>query len=413
MKHSGKGFQKFFFRRPGAQSGFTLIEIIVSILLIAIMGVVTLGFVTNLIQTNQNASGQNDVIDEVNLALEFMTRELRTVDEFSWPLRCGNPSVACVPNTVYSRITFSKDVELPVDVTRRDTNFDDIVYNLNGTSLERTSNGITTTLATEVTTFSIRELPLPGVAPPGPPNGLFELTLGITRPSSDPSINYTFTGTTSVRLRNRLPVLNIAFVVDNPGSLHNEREVDYYNHLQNELGHNVTLFNDDDTSWTPTNFDALVLSGDGGSGDDAWLSNATVPILTMYSQDYNEFELGTGQDINGQEPTATVQMANHFITKVFGTGNIAFDDGVAVNTPDRGYITGFANDVTRLISYALATRAKLLVVQSGGLLSDGVSTAPARRAYLGMREYRESGRMLNRNGLKLFNRTLAWVAGLD
>ncbi len=393
-----------------SQAGFTLLEIIVSILLIGIIGVVTLSFLTNLIQTNQDASGQLEVVEDVNTALDFMARELRQVDEFSWPIRCGNPAVPCVPGTVYTRILFSKDVEVPLDPARRDTNTDDIVYNLNGTTLERTSNGITTTLATNVSSFSIRETPLP--LDPARPNGLFEITLQVTRPSPDPGTSYDFTGVTGAQIRNRWPVLNVAYVVDNPGALHGEREVDYNNHLSNVLGHNVTLFNDDDQSWTPTNFNVLVLSGDGGSSDDSWLSGTTAPIVTLYSQDYNEFSLGTNRDTNGEEVLGTVQIANHFITRVFGLGNFAFDDGVAVNTPDRGYITGFTNQVTSLISYAIAGRSKLLVVQSGGTLVNG-SQAPARRAFLGMREYREGGRVLNRNGLKLFNRTLAWAAGLD
>ena len=391
------------------EAGFTLVEIIVSILLIAILGVVTLGFLTNLIQTNQDASGQNDVVDEVNTALQYMARELRNVDEFSWPMHCGNPAAACVVNTVYTRIEFSKDVEVPVDPARRDPNVDDIVYNLNGTNLERTSGGITTTLASGVSGFSIQEIDSAGA--PGVPTGIIEVTLAVTRPSPDPAVSFSFTGTTAVRIRNSLPVLNIAFVVDDPDNLHGEREVDYNNHLQNVLGHNVSLFNDDDHSWSPGNFDAVVLSGDGGGSDDDWLANAAAPILTLYSQDYDEFELGTNRDTNGEESAGTVQVANHFITKVFGLGSFAFDDG-GVNTPDKGYITGFANDVTCLVSYALGSRAKLLVAPSGGLLADGSTTAPARRAFLGMREYRESGNVLNRNGLKLFNRTLAWVAGL-
>ncbi len=401
------------------QGGFTLIEVIVSIVLIGIVGVVSLGFLTNLIQTNQDSSGQLEVLEDVNTALLFMSRELRQVDEFSWPIRCGNPAVACVPNTAYPRIQFSKDAEVPLDPARRDTNTDDIVYNLNGTTLERISNGITTTLATNVQTFSITEIPNPGA--PTTPTGLFQLVLTISRPSTDPGTNYNFVGTTAVQIRNRLSSpLNVAFVVDNPGSLHSEREVDYNNHLQNVLGHAVTLINDGDAinTWTPTNFDVVIISGDTDEDDPTpvGLSGVAVSIITLHSKDVDNFSLGTDEDRNGEEVVATVQIANHFITRVFGLGNFAFDDGVAVNTPDRGYIEGFADDanseVTSLISYASAARSKLLVVQNGGTLATG-GTAPARRAYLGMREYREGGRVLNNNGLKLFNRTLAWAAGLD
>lgn len=409
--------QPIIFTARGAisQAGFTLLEIIVSILLIGIIGVVTLSFLTNLIQTNQDASGQLEVVEDVNTALDFMARELRQVDEFSWPIRCGNPAVPCVPGDVYTRILFSKDVEMPLDPARRDTNTDDIVYNLNGTTLERTSNGITTTLATNVAQFSITETILPGEGPPPPPytrNGLFEITLRITRPSPDPGTNYDFTGATAAQIRNRWPIMNVAFVVNNPGNLHAQREVGYNNHLANVLGHNVSLFNDDDQAWIPTNFDVVVLSGSGGSSDDAWLSGIAVPVLTLYAQDFNEFSLGTNRDTNGEEVLGTVQIANHFITRVFGLGNFAFDDGVAINQPDRGYITGFSNQVTSLISYAVAGESKLLVVQNGGTLVNG-NQAPARRAFLGMRHYTEAGRVLNRNGLKLFNRTLAWAAGLD
>ena len=137
---------------------------------------------------------------------------------------------------------------MPLDPARIDTNMDDIVYNLNGSNLERTSDTTTTILATDVTAFSITEIAAPMA--PATPTGLFQLTLTITRPSPDPGTSYNFTGTIAVQIRNRvITPLNIAFVVDNPppplSDLDDDQEEEYDLHMRTILGHNVFYFDDE------------------------------------------------------------------------------------------------------------------------------------------------------------------------
>ena len=396
-------------RGPSREKGFTMIEIIVALTLLAVLSVVSLQMITNLIRTNLHSSGQVEVVNEVNLSLEFMANELRLVDEYSWPIHCGNPAVTCVTGTNYTQVTFSKDVEVPPDPDRRDTNYDDIVYRLNGTDLERVSNTTTTVLAEDVTSFNIREIPPPAGAPAGTISGIFEITLGITRTSTEAGTNYQFTGMTSVAIRNRLPVLNVAFVVNNPGSLSATREVPINTHLGTTLGHTVTLFNDGDTTWTPTNFDVIVLSG-GGDSSDTWMVGFAVPILSLHARDFDNLDIGTGHNRNGGGTNARVIDNNHFITKIFSTGLTTFDTGGTIN---RGWINGWANDVDELVTYNNVTRAKLLYVESSGTLASGGGTAADRRVFMGTRQWINGSVSVNRDGMKLFNRALAWAAGLD
>lgn len=366
-----------------------MIEVILAIVISAIIAVVTISYLTQLIATNQLSSEQVRVVDEANVALEFLASEVRLVDEQTWPILCGSPPVVCVVNTPYTALTFTKRLEIPVDPLRQDSNKYNIQYAFNAvnSSLERTSAGITTTVATGVNSFEVREVS----------NNLFRFQLTLT--GADGA---TFTAETAVRIRKTVPQLDIAFVVNNPANLHASREVPLNNHLQNVLGHTVTLFDDDNQGWTPTNFDLLVLSGQGGINDDLWLANQAVPILTVDAQNYNEFQLGTSQSRNGGGATGTI-FAAHFITEIFPIGPppITLDTG-----GQRGRIQGFTNDVTMLVHYGTNTaRAKILVVEAGGLLVDGVTNAPAKRAFFGAREFG----FLNNDGISLFNRTIAWL----
>jgi len=143
-------------RQNGLRSdrGFTLIEMIIAIVLIAIMGTFSIGFLRHLMQSSQLSASQKDLMDEAKLAMEFLTRELRFADETVNDVQCGAVPVDCVPGVSYDTITFDKLFGLA-----QDTNKTAIKYSFDvvtGT-LKRTSAGVTTVLATNVAAFSITE----------------------------------------------------------------------------------------------------------------------------------------------------------------------------------------------------------------------------------------------------------------
>jgi prepilin-type N-terminal cleavage/methylation domain-containing protein len=131
--------------------GFTLIEIIVVIILLGITGVFSIQYIRQITLAGQLVSGQKDMVDGAKLAMEYMTRELRTADLSVNAVLCG--AVACAIGTDYTTITFNK-----LSGYTQDTNMSGITYTLNSGSLQRTSGATTTTLAKNVTAFAIRQL---------------------------------------------------------------------------------------------------------------------------------------------------------------------------------------------------------------------------------------------------------------
>lgn len=134
---------------------------IIAIVLIAILGTFSIGFLKNLMLSTQLSAGQKDLVDEAKLAMEFLTRELRFADETLHSVQCGpNPvppyNFDCVSgaSTSYDTITFDKLFGLA-----QDTNKTAIRYSFDTVTgtLKRTSGGVTTTLATHVSSFSITE----------------------------------------------------------------------------------------------------------------------------------------------------------------------------------------------------------------------------------------------------------------
>lgn len=134
--------------------GFTLVEMVISITIMSIVAMFSMQYLSRTAQMNQLITGQKALVDEGKIAMEFITREMRFA--INTPT-CGVGKVACVIGTGYPAITFDKYIESPVDPLRKDTNGSQIEYILNGTTLNRTSGAVTTTLATGVTAFTVTE----------------------------------------------------------------------------------------------------------------------------------------------------------------------------------------------------------------------------------------------------------------
>lgn len=129
------------------QSGFSLIEMIAAITILAVMGIFTTQFITSATQSASLTIGQKGLVDDSKLAMEYMIREIR--------VSTSTTGVQISPNSpTQVTITFDKFVGYTVD-----TNTTSIVYDWTSASqtLTRTSGGTTTTLATQISLFTATE----------------------------------------------------------------------------------------------------------------------------------------------------------------------------------------------------------------------------------------------------------------
>ena len=81
--------------------GFTLIEVMVSISIFTVVMVVALGAILSIVNANRKAQSLHTVINNVNLAVETMTRDLRT----GYGYKCGG--VDCIAGIATDEISFA------------------------------------------------------------------------------------------------------------------------------------------------------------------------------------------------------------------------------------------------------------------------------------------------------------------
>ena len=198
--------------------------------------------------------------------------------------------------------------------------------------------------------------------------------------------------------------LNMALVCGTSACGDTNKDVPLRNHLTTTLGHTVTNFDDNDQTWTPTNFDVVIISESVSSVNTGWLKNQAVPIFTVEGANNDELELGSGGSSSGGGDTQiNITDNTHYITGVFATGVRT----VTSVTTDLGYMSGWANGVTKLAhDNANSTLAKLLYVGNGGVLQGGVNTAAERRSFFAAQYFAN----LTADGITLLNRSLDWAA---
>ena len=132
--------------------GFTLIEIVIAISLMSIIGLFSIQYLARVAQMNQAVVAQKALVDEAKTAMEFITREMRVA--INTP-SCGIIPGTCVTGTAYPAITFDKYLETPINTLRKDTNATAVKYSFSSGVLTRTSGAVTTTLAANVTGFTV------------------------------------------------------------------------------------------------------------------------------------------------------------------------------------------------------------------------------------------------------------------
>jgi prepilin-type N-terminal cleavage/methylation domain-containing protein len=128
------------FRSVGGQSGYTLVEIIMVIVILGVIGAFTFQFVAHGVQAFKKSSARKDLYDQGRLALERMVRELRDTKE--------------VTDSSGSSVTFKK-----AHPTQAADNIEEIKFELVGSDLKRVGdpNGTpaTAVLASNVDSFQV------------------------------------------------------------------------------------------------------------------------------------------------------------------------------------------------------------------------------------------------------------------
>ena len=116
---------------------FTLIEIMVAVSIFTVVMMVGVGALLTMVQVNKRAQGINSVMNNLNAAIEQMSRSIRVGSTYY----CGDSSVAPSPLTLSQTrdCAASGGLLLAFEPTNGDpTNINDqTVYRLNGTQLER------------------------------------------------------------------------------------------------------------------------------------------------------------------------------------------------------------------------------------------------------------------------------------
>lgn len=136
------------------KKGFTLIELMVSITIFSIVMLISVGALLAIVDANRKAQSLKSVMNNLNFALENMSRNIRVgTNYYCKPYQLGDD-----PPSVPSDITTTKDcsgsdggVLFAFEGSNGDRNDqnDQIVYRLNGTSIERsTDSGSTFTAIT-------------------------------------------------------------------------------------------------------------------------------------------------------------------------------------------------------------------------------------------------------------------------
>ncbi len=122
------------------KKGFTLIELMVSITIFSIVMLVSVGALLSIVDANRKAQSLKSVMNNLNFALESMSRNIRVGTNY----HC-KPYDGIIPPSVPSNITDTRDCSgadggvlfaFEGSTGNRSDGSDQIVYRLNGSRLE-------------------------------------------------------------------------------------------------------------------------------------------------------------------------------------------------------------------------------------------------------------------------------------
>ncbi len=111
------------------EKGFTLVELLVAVGVFLVVMTISLGSVLSILDAGRKAKALKSVMTNLNFTLEVMAREIK----FGTNYYCGEDTTN--PHTLTSNCAGGNAI------TFTDSSGGDIIYRLNGTSIEKSANG--------------------------------------------------------------------------------------------------------------------------------------------------------------------------------------------------------------------------------------------------------------------------------
>ena len=90
-----------------AQQGFTLIELIVSVAIFAIVMTAVAAAYLNLINIDRQTRGTNDLVNNLSFGLDSMSRGIRTGTQYECAANPVAPNCATIPSSTFSYVNSS------------------------------------------------------------------------------------------------------------------------------------------------------------------------------------------------------------------------------------------------------------------------------------------------------------------
>jgi prepilin-type N-terminal cleavage/methylation domain-containing protein len=116
-----------FFRQKRINTGFTLVEMMVAVAIFSLVMVVSAGAIFSVVRANQKANTLISVLDNVNFALESMSRQIR----FGYDYHCGDLGNPAEPRDCVYPLGASSFAFFDPNLTKT------VVFRLNGNTIER------------------------------------------------------------------------------------------------------------------------------------------------------------------------------------------------------------------------------------------------------------------------------------
>lgn len=172
----------------------------------------------------------------------------------------------------------------------------------------------------------------------------------------------------------------------------------------------VTVFDDSlaADSWTPSDYDGIIISQSVVSSLSAWICNDNVGILVYENGNIDECQLATTTGTAITETDIYITNTTHYITETYGEGTLTVS-----SSSSWIYNTHYANDVLNL-AYQNAqpsTRGIILVLENATTGADG-NPAPNRRVWWGI-GCNTGSDVFNSDGWVLFDKAIEWITFQD
>lgn len=139
MNRTAFSTQHTAFRERRPVRGFTLIEMMVSVTLFSVVMLIGVGALLSLIETNRRIQAINSVVNNMNAALEGMSRSVRVGTNYHCRTSSTPPSAGELNTPQNCPLGGGLLLAFEASNGDRSNQNDQVVYRLNGTQLERST----------------------------------------------------------------------------------------------------------------------------------------------------------------------------------------------------------------------------------------------------------------------------------